>query len=192
MERKSSLELCLDCGIQEYFTLSDPRANTCWILTPCLDKVWAHHPKSHRQLKLSWESEGKVRLELLVLMQPTTYFFSEGEHLAIWLRKFLQILNLKTSLFHIISVQCNNSIKPNPTESKRAQVTSLGVIQRAWSCDFFCCCSLLSQLQSVCYINCQHQSLVLIVKTANWGGCLYICLLPPFNCWTRITSLTHI
>lgn len=105
-ERKSSLELCLDCGIQEYFTLSDPSVNPCWILTPCLDEVWAHHPKSHRRLKVSWESEEKVRLKLLVLMQPFTYV-SAGEHLGIWLRKFLQILNLRTPLFlyHFSSVQ---------------------------------------------------------------------------------------
>ena len=54
------------------------------------------------------------------------------------------------------------------------------------------CSSLLSQLQSVCYINYQHQSLVLVVKTVI-QGVVYVSASSqsPLKCWTRITSLTH-
>lgn len=57
---------------------------------------------------------------------------------------------------------------------------------------FFFCSSLLSQLQSICYFNCQHQSLVLVVKRVT-QRVVYVSASSQISlkCWTRITSLSH-
>lgn len=94
-ESKSSLELCLDCGIQEYFTLSDPSVNLAesWLL------VWMRSGHITQKVIEDWKYPGKVKetsdqnywswCNLLLTS-------SLRDNTAIWLRKLLQISNLRT------------------------------------------------------------------------------------------------
>ena len=66
-ERKSSLKLHLDCGIQEYFPPSDPSVHPCWVLTPCLNEVWAHHRRKSQETESVLGRWGKDQTEIIGL-----------------------------------------------------------------------------------------------------------------------------